>query len=143
MSDALDRGAAWEARKALLRRGVGASRLGGRRRDHHPARPAALYWADLRSTQTGRGLLQPESTTEMHQWDYESAFSVDAAVRIEATDRKGLESQGEGEPCLAHRGCNACYGPSPRSASSTNGHDWTSARPIRYRAFTSAVRQRP
>jgi hypothetical protein len=27
MSDALDRGTAWEARKALLRRGVGASRL--------------------------------------------------------------------------------------------------------------------
>ena len=42
MSEGLDRGAAWEARKALLRRGVGATRLlDGRRRDHHRVGRAA------------------------------------------------------------------------------------------------------
>ena len=44
MSEDLDRGAAWEARKALLRRGVGATRLWWcRRRDHHPVGRAALH----------------------------------------------------------------------------------------------------
>jgi hypothetical protein len=31
-------------------------------------------------------------------------------VRIEARDRKGLESQGQGGPCLGRRGCNAWGG---------------------------------
>ena len=53
MSEDLDRGAAWEARKALLRRGVGASRLpGGRRRDDHPVgvqrAHTAMEWAAAR-----------------------------------------------------------------------------------------------
>ena len=45
MSEDRDRGAAWEARKALLRRGVRAGLL----RDHHPvgraALPTAMEWA--------------------------------------------------------------------------------------------------
>ena len=43
-------------------------------------------------------------------WEHGGGFSLDAAVRIEATDRKGLESQAHGGPCLARRGCNACFG---------------------------------
>jgi hypothetical protein len=36
-------------------------------------------------------------------------FSLNAAVRIEATDRKGLESQGQGWPCSARRGSPALF----------------------------------
>jgi hypothetical protein len=38
-----------------------------------------------------RGPLAPETAAEMRQWDHGGGFSLDAAVRIEATDRKGLE----------------------------------------------------
>ena len=38
-----------------------------------------------------RGLIPPEAAAEMRQWHHEGGFSLDAAVRIEATDRKGLE----------------------------------------------------
>jgi hypothetical protein len=55
-----------------------------------------------------RGLLAPEAAAEMRQWDHGGGLSLNAAVRIEATDRKGLESQGQGGPCSARRGCNAC-----------------------------------
>jgi hypothetical protein len=33
---------------------------------------------------------------QMRQWDRGGGFSLNAAVRIEATDRKGLESQSQG-----------------------------------------------
>jgi hypothetical protein len=35
-----------------------------------------------------RGLIMPETAAEMRQWDHGGGFSLDAAVRIEATDRK-------------------------------------------------------
>ncbi len=38
-----------------------------------------------------RGLITPEGPAEMRQWEHGGGFSLDAAVRIEATDRKGLE----------------------------------------------------
>ena len=38
-----------------------------------------------------RGLIPPEATAEMRQWEHGGGFSLDAVVRIEATDRKGLE----------------------------------------------------
>jgi len=38
-----------------------------------------------------RGLLAREAAAEMRQWGHGGGFSLDAAVRIEARDRKGLE----------------------------------------------------
>lgn len=38
-----------------------------------------------------RGLIPPEAAAEMRQWEHGGGFSLDAVVRIEATDRKGLE----------------------------------------------------
>ncbi len=37
------------------------------------------------------GLLTPESAADMHRWGHGGGFSPHAAVRIEATDRAGLE----------------------------------------------------
>ena len=37
-----------------------------------------------------RGLITPEVAAEMRQWKHGGGFSLDAAVRVEATDRKGL-----------------------------------------------------
>jgi hypothetical protein len=38
-----------------------------------------------------RGLLAPEAAAEMQQWRHGGGFSLNAEVRAEATDRKGLE----------------------------------------------------
>jgi Putative transposase len=38
-----------------------------------------------------RGLIPPEAAAEMRQWEHGGGFSLDAVVRIEATDQKGLE----------------------------------------------------
>jgi len=38
-----------------------------------------------------RGLIPPEAAAEMRQWEHGGGFSLDAVIRIEATDRKGLE----------------------------------------------------
>jgi len=64
-----------------------------------------------------RGLITPETAAEMRQWDHGGGFSLDAEIRIEAADRKGLESQGQGWPCLARRGCSDCsvIAPAPSS----------------------------
>jgi len=37
------------------------------------------------------GLLEPHDTEDMLTWDHGGGFSLDGSVRIEATDRKGLE----------------------------------------------------
>jgi hypothetical protein len=37
------------------------------------------------------GLLEPHDTEDMLTWDHGGGFSLDASVRIEATDRTGLE----------------------------------------------------
>ena len=55
-----------------------------------------------------RGLIPPEAAAEMRQWEHGGGFSLEAGVRIEAADRKGLESQGQGWPCWARRGCSGC-----------------------------------
>jgi len=49
------------------------------------------------------GFITPATTAEMHRWGHGGGFSLDARVRIEATDRKGLGNQGQGWPCLARR----------------------------------------
>jgi hypothetical protein len=41
-----------------------------------------------------RGLIPPEVAAEMRQWEHGGGFSLGAVVRIEATDRKGLEHLG-------------------------------------------------
>jgi hypothetical protein len=38
-----------------------------------------------------RALITPEAAAEMRRWEHGDGSSLDAAVRIEATDRKGLE----------------------------------------------------
>jgi len=38
-----------------------------------------------------RGLLSPEDAAELRQWGHGGGFSLDASVRIEARDRKGVE----------------------------------------------------
>lgn len=38
-----------------------------------------------------RGLLEREDAEAMGAWDHGAAFSLDAAVRVEANDRQGLE----------------------------------------------------
>ena len=63
-----------------------------------------------------------DAAHQMPQRDHGGGFSLNAPVRIEATDRKGLESQGQGWPCLARRGRNACYGIVP--ARSLPGSAW-------------------
>jgi hypothetical protein len=40
---------------------------------------------------TRRGVLEPEDAETMASWDHDGGFSLDAGVRIEATDRQGLE----------------------------------------------------
>jgi len=57
----------------------------------------------------------------MRQWDHGGGFSLNAAVRIEAADRKGLESQGQGWSCWARRGCNACSVIAPALSSQASG----------------------
>ncbi len=37
-----------------------------------------------------RGIIPPEVAAEMRKWEHGGGFSLNAAVRIEATDRKGL-----------------------------------------------------
>jgi len=37
-----------------------------------------------------RGLITPEAAAEMRRWGHGGGFSLHAAVRVEATDRKGL-----------------------------------------------------
>lgn len=37
------------------------------------------------------GLLEPETRDEMLEWRHGGGFSLDAAVRLEANDREGLE----------------------------------------------------
>jgi hypothetical protein len=60
-----------------------------------------------------RGLVEPEAVDALRQWAHGGGFSLNAEVRIEATDRKGLESQGHGWLCLARRGRNVCFGIAP------------------------------
>jgi hypothetical protein len=60
-----------------------------------------------------RGLITPEAAG---RWDPGGGFSLHAAVHVEATDRKGLESQGQGGPCWARRGRSACSGIVPAAA---------------------------
>ncbi len=75
----------------------------------HEAR--LLCRADITAVQRAARTLMPTAlraprAAEMWQWEHGGAFALDAGVRIEAADRKGLESQGQGWPCLARRGCS-------------------------------------
>ena len=40
---------------------------------------------------TRRGVLEPEDAEAMTNWEHGGGFSLDASVRIEGTDRAGLE----------------------------------------------------
>ena len=60
----------------------------------------------------------------MPQRDHGGGFSLSARVRIEATDREGLESEAQGWPCLARRGRNACYGIVPRPIFAGERLEW-------------------
>jgi hypothetical protein len=40
---------------------------------------------------TRRGVLEPEDAEAMASWEHGGGFSLDASVRIDGTDRPGLE----------------------------------------------------
>ena len=66
------------------------------------------------------GLLAPEAEVEMRQWDHGGGFSLNAAVRIKATDRKGLEHTVLCPPDLCERA--AALGAAGRTPGTGTGH---------------------
>ena len=66
----------------------------------HASRAAEQKWLDqvqakvrrhLLRALTRRGVLEPEDAEAMANWAHGGGFSLDASVRIEGTDRPGLE----------------------------------------------------